>query len=630
MSGRRRLGAVGLGLLLAGAVLQRDVGAQDTTRARRDTARVRRDTTLRVPIPPQADTIVKRDSIAQRDSAVRARLARLAADSIKTPLARAEMPILVDVARPTMRWGRDSLFATGALTLLDLLERIPGMTAFRAGWMSAPQIGAYLGDITRVRVFYDGMEIDGLDPRMGGVVDLGSIQLWTAEEVRVERGADEIRVYVRSWRAERTTPYTRADVGTGDQETNLYRGFFGRRFQRGEALQVAAQQVSTTPARFASSSNLAAVHARIGWANKFWRLDATLLRTSPDRGTILAEQRVGLRDSVVAVAATETNGYLRIAYGDPEAGPWAQLIVGAHEYRFRGQPDPDAETPEGEPPPDTDTTRYQAQYVLTAGLTWRGIRLSVADRFRVLEGVQYHSPMVRGSLASRFLAVSGLAETRGIDADVRTEGMVRLSPLPFIAVGGAVAAQTASGQTAAITARAEAAIRVGQIWFGGGAIQRAGASLAPPTIYSPRFVPATEPRVSGAFATIRGRLLGPLFADVIGIQWQDEGGFQRPRYQTRSEVYVATTLPRRFPTGNFGLLASLLHEYRSHVFFPTIGDPDRVGGYRTLSGLIEIRILEASLTYQYRNLLVQDFETLPGYPMPRQTQFYGVRWNFWN
>jgi outer membrane cobalamin receptor len=95
-------------------------------------------------------------------------------------------------------------------------------------------------------------------------------------------------------------------------------------------------------------------------------------------------------------------------------------------------------------------------------------------------------------------------------------------------------------------------------------------------------------------------------------------------------VYVATTLPKRFPSGNFGLLTALVHEYRSHSFFPTEDGADRVGGYRVLSGLVEVRILDAVLSYQYRNLLVEDYETLPGYRMPRQTQFYGVRWNFWN
>jgi hypothetical protein len=620
---------VGLGLV-AGAVLQGEAGAQDTTRARRDTARVRRDTTLRIPVPPQADTIVKRDSTARADSAMRARLARLAADSIKTPLARAEMPELVDVARPVMRWYRDTLFATGALTLLDALERIPGVTALRGGWLATPMIGAYLGDIARVRVFYDGMEIDGLDPRMGGVIDLGSIQIWTAEEVRVERGADEIRVYVRSWRAQRTTPYTRADVGTGDQETNLYRGFFGRRFERGEALQVAAQQVSTTPARFGGSSNNAAVNARLGWARKWWSVDATVLRTNPDRGTILALPGADFRDSVAPVRAAETNAYVRVAYGDPDGGPWAQLIVGAHEYRFDGQPAAPTGT---EPPPDADTTRFQMQYVLAGGVTWRHIRLSATDRLRALDGEQFHSPMVRASFASPVLALSALAETRGPDADVRAEGSVRFTPLRFVAVGGAVATQAADnarGVEASTTARAEAALRVGEVWLGGGVINRAATPLVPPAIYSSRFVPQIEGQARGAFATIRGRLWGPFFADILGIQWQDGGGFYRPQYQARSEVYVATTLPKRFPTGNFGLLASLVHEYRSHTLFPTDEGADRVGGYRLLSGLIEVRILDAVLMYQYRNLVVEDFATVPGYLMPRQTQFYGVRWNFWN
>jgi hypothetical protein len=627
----RLVGWVGLGLV-AGAVLQREASAQDTTRARRDTTRARRDTTaIRVPVPPQADTIVKRDSTARADSAMRARLARLAADSIKTPLARAEMPELVDVARPIMRWDRDSLFATGALTLLDLLERIPGLTALRAGWLATPMIGAYLGDVRRIRVFYDGMEIDGLDPRMGGVIDLGSIQLWTAEEVRVERGADEIRVHIRSWRANRTTPYTRADVGTGDQETNLYRGFFGRRFQRGEALQVAAQQVSTTPARFGGSSNQAAVHARLGWARAWWRVDATVLRSTPDRGTIRALPREAFRDSVLPVRATETSAYLRVAYGDPDSGPWAQLIAGAHEYKFGGIPAPT--TDPDEPAPDADTTRYQAQYVLAAGITWRGVRLSATDRFRALEGDDFHSPMVRASFASRLVAVSALAETRGVDADLRAEGSIRITPLRFIAVGGALATaarDNARGVPATTSARAEATVRVGEVWLGGGVVQRIGPSLAPPTIYSARFVPETEAQATGAFATIRGRFWGPFYADVSGIQWQDGGGFYRPRYQARSQVYVATTLPKRFPSGNFGLLASLLHEYRSHTLFPTATGADRAGGYRVLSGLIEIRILQAVLTYQYRNLLVEDYVTVPGYLMPRQSQFYGVRWEFWN
>ena len=180
-----------------------------------------------------------------------------------------------------------------------------------------------------------------------------------------------------------------------------------------------------------------------------------------------------------------------------------------------------------------------------------------------------------------------------------------------------------------------AALRFRELWLGGGVIRRPAASLTPPTIYNRGYQSRTEGQAVGAFATIRGRLWGPFYADATGIRWQDGGGFYRPRYQARSEVYVATTLPKQFPTGNFGLLASLQHEYRSEVFFPITDQASgstarRVGGYRVLSGLIEVRILQAVLTYQYRNMLVEDYTTVPNYFMPRQSQFYGVRWEFWN
>jgi hypothetical protein len=490
-------------------------------------------------------------------------------------------------------------------------------------------LGAYLGDVGRVRVFYDGLEVDPLDPRMGGALDLGSIQIWSAEEVRVERGADELRVHIRSWRARRTTPYTRADVGTGDQETNLYRGFFGRRFQRGEALQVAAQQLSTTPSRLGASANHAAVHARVGWAGGWWSIDAALLRATPNRGAIFSAQR---RDTILSLAATETDAYLRVAYGDPDAGPWAQLILGGQEHRFRGHGVPATETPDVEP--DLDTTRYQAQYTLTGGVTWRGLRLSATDRLRASDGTEYHSPAVRVSFTSALLAASLLAEARGENATPRADAIVRFTPLPFVSIGGAAAVARADGPAADVTQttafRAEAAVRLWGLWLGGGLIRRDAASVPPPVIFSRRYRSRLEGQASGIFVTVRGRIWGALFADATGVQWQDDGGFYRPRYQARSELYVATTLPRRFPSGNFGLLASLQHEYRSHALFPATDGVDRAGGFRALSGLVEIRILQAVLSYQYRNMLVEQYTTVPDYLMPRQTQFYGVRWEFWN
>jgi hypothetical protein len=79
------------------------------------------------------------------------------------------------------------------------------------------------------------------------------------------------------------------------------------------------------------------------------------------------------------------------------------------------------------------------------------------------------------------------------------------------------------------------------------------------------------------------------------------------------------------------LLTSLAHEYRSNVRFALPGDSSvSTGHVRTVAFKLEIRIQTAVISYQFRNVLQERYELVPGFLMPRQTQFYGVRWEFWN
>ena len=113
MTGQVTKWLLGLGLL-AGAVLQpASSAAQDTIRP------PVRDTIVRIPIPPQPDTIARRDSAARTGGPAPAIQAR--ADSIQPPLARAPLPVLTDAGMGPLQWTRDSLMATGAVTLADLL-----------------------------------------------------------------------------------------------------------------------------------------------------------------------------------------------------------------------------------------------------------------------------------------------------------------------------------------------------------------------------------------------------------------------------------------------------------------------------------------------------------------------------
>ena len=134
---RRLLSYVGLGLV-AGAVLHQSLQAQipDSLKKRR------RDTTLVIPVPAHADTLL-RDSLARRDS-LRARAARdsIKRDTIKAPFTHAELPNDVAIGA-RLHWDRDALFASGALTLADLLDRVPGLATLHAGWIGSPAVGAY-------------------------------------------------------------------------------------------------------------------------------------------------------------------------------------------------------------------------------------------------------------------------------------------------------------------------------------------------------------------------------------------------------------------------------------------------------------------------------------------------------
>lgn len=630
---------------MVGAVLHGSAAAQaDTSRAKRDTTR--RDTAVvRVPARPTADTLLQ-DSLAKRDTLHKPVIPR---DTIKAPFTRAPMPVPVEIGQ-TLVYDRAALFASGAITLQDLLDRIPEITGFRSGWIAAPMTSSFMGDVRRVRVFFDGVEYDAIDPRTGHQLDLTEVPIWTLEELRIERGATEVRVYTRTWRVDRTTPYTRTDINTGDQQTNMYRGFFGKRWGGGEGFQVAAQQYGTTPPfRGDPSSDLLTLLGRVGWAKGRFSIDAFALRQNRNRGSILSHQVRDLpydpSDSIPKLQSSRTDAYLRAGWGDPEHGPWLQGIASSLGYDISHSSTSVFGTSTGSSAPDS--TAFEAQYVLTGGFTLGIVRLEAAERMRVLSEPQNDStshrrrmltPSVRAEFVTGPLAVSGFAEGRGPDSLARLEATARLAPLPFVSLLAAAGRSSdENGPDSSSTVnflRGEAGLRLFHLWLIGGVVRRDSMLLPPPLVFGRHFVPVASPAATGITAEVRGTLYQALRADVSAIRWNDSAGFYRPRYETRSEVYLATNWLSRFPSGNFGVLASLSHEYRSRTYFPIpsasgssiASVPDsKVYNFR-----IEFRILSAILSYQFRNLVGYPYQEVPGLLMPRQTQFYGVRWEFWN
>jgi hypothetical protein len=691
---RRSLWIVLLGLgVLAGAVLPARLAAQVPVRrdtvARRDTARTRVDTaggrrnlppagsdTIKVPVPLKADSMIKNDSTLKG-------LVPLPVvvkpDTIKPPLARADAPPILEIGMPRI-YDRTAMFATGALTLIDLLGRVPGLTEFAVGFLSAPAVIASQGDLRRVRIFLDGLELDPMDRRSRGVSSANDLPLHALEEIRIERGAEEVRVYARSWRVDRTIPYTRADIATGDQNSNLYRAWFGRRYDHGEALQVAAEQYTTQPNSRLPSSDALNLMLRLGITHGPWSVDGFMQRSHRNRAPWSGIGDVSeTRDTVPGLETQRVTSYLRLGNGDPDAGRWMQVVASSHSYRgsARSSTNLSSSLPSATDSLNalSDSLAYESQYLFTGGITRGGVQLSGAERVRVGGHRTSHVASGRASGSRGPVAVSLFAEGQSYLNPSRTEGTVKLSMLNRIALIGSVS-RTGAGdfdrlfveprngavfdETGAFTtanfgpfvkvdtsevtryrlaartnSRAEAGVHLRDMWLSFGMLRRGPTTLLAPAEFSTQYARAaavqTEGEATGRMITARGRLWRAVNADAWAVKWNDSTGFYRPQYQTRTELYIQTNLLDKFPNGNFGLLTSLAHEYRSSTRFPVATDTARTApGYRAITFKLEIRVQTAVVSYQFRNLLQEKYQQVPGFNFPRQTQFYGVRWDFWN
>lgn len=586
------------------------------------------------PVPPAvaaaADTTV---------SEATARRRRLAADTVKAPLARAEMPV---DAGGRWHWNGEDLRAQGAVTLYDLLARIPGVTAFRANWIPAPQYLAYNGDPGRVRVFLDGVEFDAIDPRSGPVLDFAVLPLWQLDEVSVERAAGELRVHLRTWRVDRTTALTRTDVTTGTENTNLYRGYFGKRLHNGGAIQMAAQQFSTTSPRTGGDGSSLQVFGRLGWSWKRWSVDGTWHRLGIDRAATIRFP--------LAPALTSANGapafrgslgsaYGRIAWGDPDAvgAPWVQFLAATQSAAENSKVSESAQLslPTTAIKDTVDTASSRAQYVLSAGGSRWGVSGSATARLRAFQGRRDLSQALRLGYGWRFVSLGAFAESRGGDSTRRLDLTARVAPWRWLVVSGAYGSYTptteATGGPAFTASRVDLSSTLWGVTLTGGLMTRGVTTLAPPVGLDSALVRAGTGAVKGVVFETRGPIFRDLGFAVSGVRWESSGAY-RPQMDVRGSLLLDTGFPGKFPRGNFHLFASATYDHRTPLFFPTAtgGLGPTTGPTDAISARLEIRIESGTVFFQSENLVGKVYETAPGYLMPRRLQFYGLRWAFWN
>jgi len=140
-------------------------------------------------------------------------------------------------------WDRDEILASKAISLAELLEEIPGAVALRGGDYGTPVTVSALGaGGGRIRVVRDGIEVLPLE---GSVVDLSRIGLGGLRSIRVVRAVGELRIELKSVLAEGGRPYSLIEAGTGDLNSNLFRGTFSHPRALGGVVALSMERLDT-------------------------------------------------------------------------------------------------------------------------------------------------------------------------------------------------------------------------------------------------------------------------------------------------------------------------------------------------------------------------------------------------
>src|ERR1019366_1943157 len=252
--------------------------------------------------------------------------------------------------------------------------------------------------------------------------------------------------------------------------------------------------------------------ARIGWARGDWSVDGTWLHQGINRNA--GDRFINTSPQLGALPpynGSEGLAYLRIAWRDPEAdGPWAQLIASTMSEAKKDTNSGLTAGITGAVPSDsTDTTTSRAEYVLAAGITRWGLRLSSTNRIRSINGKMNFSPGARAEFSSRLLTVSAFAE-HAVDSTTRTDVLARFAPFSWLNIGGVISRSAPkSGTAGAITndTRLEIGVEWRNRWLSGGVVTRGANLVAPPIELDTTLRAITSKPANGVIVSFRGPLV---------------------------------------------------------------------------------------------------------------------------
>lgn len=227
-------------------------------------------------------------------------------------------------------FDRDSILWHNAETVSDVLTKIPGVFLLRGGWAGRPELPAYQArGSTSVEYLLDGVPYRpiGQDSLM---VDPTLLPLSFLQRIEVEKLPGHLRVLLFTHRHDRSVPYSRIGIASGDLQIARYQGQLSKSSATGISFSAAFDHLSV-PAQPGVDGDYSNTQGwlRLGYVpSARFGAEVQYFLNSPERQVVLAE--TGTKDTLSQArhgSRNDIQGRVFLARRADGLGPRLDLLV---------------------------------------------------------------------------------------------------------------------------------------------------------------------------------------------------------------------------------------------------------------------------------------------------------------